>query len=172
MLHIDLGPPGRSGFEGARLDRSSGNQPETAANLGRRCDLHNEWTLQDSNPFDCLGAIRRSDNVIAGAARLGRYRGRMGPRRALVESHRNEIRELLSRHRGKAIAIFGSAARADDTSASDIDFLVEFEPGSSLFDLMHLEDDLEELLGCPVDVLSAGGLKSRDHHILRDALPL
>ena len=50
--------------------------------------------------------------------------------------------------------------------------LVEFEPGSSLFDLMHLEDDLEELLGCPVDVISVGGLKARDDHIRRDALPL
>lgn len=96
----------------------------------------------------------------------------MSPRRALVESHRDQISELLRRHRGKTIAIFGSAAREDDTTTSDIDFLVEFEPGSSLFDLLHLEDDLEELLGCPVDVISVGGLKARDDHIRRDALPL
>lgn len=96
----------------------------------------------------------------------------MGPRRALVESHRDQISELLRRHRGRTIAVFGSAARGDDTATSDIDFLVEFEPRSSLFDLMHLEDDLEELLGCPVDVISVGGLKSRDDHIRRDALPL
>ena len=52
------------------------------------------------------------------------------------------------------MAVFGSVARGEDDEASDIDFLVEFEPDSSLFDLLHLKDDLEELLGCTVDVVS------------------
>ena len=41
-----------------------------------------------------------------------------------------------------------------------------------MFDLMHLEDDLTELLGCAVDVVSLGGLLDRDDHIRLDAIPL
>jgi predicted nucleotidyltransferase len=96
----------------------------------------------------------------------------MGTRRSLVDEHRTEIADLARRHRGQSIAIFGSVARGEDDAGSDIDFLVEFEPGSSLFDLVHLQDALSELLGCPVDVVSVGGLKPRDDHIRREAIPL
>jgi predicted nucleotidyltransferase len=68
--------------------------------------------------------------------------------------------------------VFGSVARGEDQAGSDIDFLVEFEAGSSLFDLIHLQDELSALLGCRVDVVSVGGLKPRDAHILEEALPL
>jgi uncharacterized protein len=93
-------------------------------------------------------------------------------RRELVEARRDEICAVVRRHRGLSVAVFGSVARGDETSMSDIDFLVEFESGSSLFDLLHLTEDLEALLGVPVDVVSAGGLKDRDDHIRREALPL
>ena len=68
--------------------------------------------------------------------------------------------------------MFGSVARGDDTPDSDIDFLVEFEQGSSLFDLMDLQEALAALLGAPVDVVSVGGLKDRDDHIRREAVPI
>jgi predicted nucleotidyltransferase len=80
--------------------------------------------------------------------------------------------QVARRHRGRSIAVFGSVARGDDQAGSDIDFLVDFEPGSSLFDLVHLQDELSTLLGCPVDVVAVGGLKPRDQHILEEALPL
>ncbi|HEY9557798.1 MAG TPA: nucleotidyltransferase family protein [Acidimicrobiales bacterium] len=96
----------------------------------------------------------------------------MGQRRAIVDAKRYEITDLVRRHRGRSVALFGSVARGDDTGASDIDFLVEFEPGTSLFDLMDLEDALQDLLGVPVDVVSAGGLKDRDDHIRQEAVPL
>lgn len=63
-------------------------------------------------------------------------------------------------------------ARDEESSTSDIDFLVEFENGSSLFDLLHLSEELEALLGVSVDVVSVGGLKDRDDHIRREAVPL
>jgi predicted nucleotidyltransferase len=53
-----------------------------------------------------------------------------------------------------------------------VDFLVDFEPGSSLFDLLHLKDELTALLGFPVDVVSRRALKDRDEHIRREAVPL
>ena len=96
----------------------------------------------------------------------------MSDRRALVEANRAEINEILRRHKGRSIAVFGSVARGDDRPASDIDFLVDFERGSSLFDLMELQEELEQLLGVPVDVVSGGGLKQRDDHIRREAVPL
>ena len=96
----------------------------------------------------------------------------MGTRRALLDQHREEIADAVRRHRGCSVAVFGSVARGDDTERSDVDLLVDFEPGSSLFDLLHLQDELSALLGCPVDVISAGGLKPRDDHIRREALAL
>ena len=92
--------------------------------------------------------------------------------RALVEGHKGEIHAAVARHRGRRIALFGSVARGDDTDRSDIDFLVEFEPGSSLLDLLRLQDELSAMLGRPVDVLSVGGLKPRDDHIRSEAVPL
>ncbi len=96
----------------------------------------------------------------------------MGARRAIVEARRDEINELVHRHHGRSVSLFGSAARGDDGADSDFDFLVEFEPGSSLFDLMDLQEALQSLLGARVDVVSAGGLKDRDDHIRREAVPI
>lgn len=89
-----------------------------------------------------------------------------------IEENRDAISDLASRHKAVSIALFGSVARGDETDESDVDFLVEFEPGSSLFDLMHLQDALGALLGCDVDVVSTGGLTDRDDHIRRDAVAL
>ncbi len=92
------------------------------------------------------------------------------PLRALVEAHRDEIKTVVSAHKGRAVALFGSVARSEETPESDIDFLVEFEPGSSLFDLVRLSDHLESLLGRRVDVVSLGGLLPRDSDIRQDAI--
>ena len=96
----------------------------------------------------------------------------MGSLRQLVESRRAEIAAVVRRHKGCSVSIFGSVARGDEHQGSDIDFLVQFEPGSSLFDLMDLEAELAELLGARVDVISAGGLKDRDQHIRDEAISL
>jgi hypothetical protein len=56
---------------------------------------------------------------------------------------------------------------------SDIDLLVEMEPGRSLFDLGGLQYELEQLLGCPVDLVTQRGLKARIRdRVLREAMPL
>ncbi|MBK5223362.1 MAG: nucleotidyltransferase domain-containing protein [Acidimicrobiia bacterium] len=96
----------------------------------------------------------------------------MGERRELVEAKRSEILEIVRRHRGRSISVFGSVARGDESPTSDIDFLVDFGSNSSLFDLLHISEELEALLGVPVDVVSTGGLKERDVHIRREAMPL
>jgi len=91
---------------------------------------------------------------------------------SLVEQYRDGIVALSERHRASSVAVFGSVARGEDGPRSDVDFLVEFKPGSSLFDVVRLEDALSELLGCPVDVVSAGALLDRDDDIRNDVVRL
>jgi len=96
----------------------------------------------------------------------------VGTRRHLVQAHRDEIMRLVRLNRGRRAYLFGSVARGDDGDSSDIDLLIEFEDGSSLFDVKHLEDDLSGLLGVQVDVVSVGGLLDRDEHVRREAIPI
>ncbi|MFZ9109775.1 MAG: nucleotidyltransferase family protein [Ilumatobacteraceae bacterium] len=96
----------------------------------------------------------------------------MGVQRDLVNSKREHILQVVHANRGKHAYLFGSTARGEDSASSDVDLLIEFEDGSSLFDAMHMEDQLRELLGVAVDVVSAGGLLPRDEHIRREAIPI
>jgi uncharacterized protein len=102
-----------------------------------------------------------------------RYQGPRGASlRVLVERHRNDIKAVAARHHGRRVRLFGSVARGQEREGSDIDLLVDFVPGSSLFDLLRLNRELEELLGHRVDVVSRGGLKARDRAILDEAIEL
>jgi hypothetical protein len=76
--------------------------------------------------------------------------------RDLIEQRRAEILALLDQHKARSIAVVGSVARGDATVDSDVDFLVDFEPWSSLLDLIHLEGALSRLLGVDVAVISRG----------------
>ncbi len=89
-----------------------------------------------------------------------------------LKDQREAIQDLVRSHKGRSVAVVGSVARGDDTADSDIDLLVEFEPASSLLDLIALEAALEDLLGTQVDVISAGALLDRDVDIRRDAVAL
>ena len=91
---------------------------------------------------------------------------------SLIERYRDEIVALAARHKGSSVAVFGSVARGEDSPGSDVDFLVEFQPGSSLLDVIRLEEELSQLLDCPVDVVSAGALLDRDDDIRRDLIRL
>ena len=96
----------------------------------------------------------------------------MGVQRDLVNSKREHILQVVHANRGKRAYLFGSAARGEDSASSDVDLLIELEEGSSLFDVMHMEDQLRALLGVSVDIVSAGGLLPRDEHIRREAVPI
>jgi predicted nucleotidyltransferase len=64
-------------------------------------------------------------------------------------------------------------ARGDANSGSDVDLLVELEPGRSLFDLGGLLMDLRDLLEGPVDVVTPAALQERVRiKVLREAVPL
>lgn len=78
-----------------------------------------------------------------------------------VSNKRNEILQIARRHGASNIRVFGSVARGDADSESDIDFLVDLERGRSLLDLGGLLIDLQKLLGRPVDVVTEKGLQPR-----------
>jgi len=76
----------------------------------------------------------------------------------VVEQQREEILRIAAGHGARNVRVFGSVARGEADEASDIDFLVEMEPGRSLLDLGGLQVELESLLGRPVDVVTEAGL--------------
>jgi len=93
--------------------------------------------------------------------------------RGLLKEKRTEILATAKRHGASNVRIFGSVARGEDDERSDLDLLVEMEQGRSLLDHAALLLDLEELLGCKVDVLSEKGIKPRiREQVLREARPL
>ena len=93
--------------------------------------------------------------------------------REQLRAKRSEILRVAALHGARNIRLFGSAARGEDKENSDVDFLVELEPGRSLMDLGGLLADLEDLLGRKVDLVEPEGLHWYvKEKVLREAIPL
>ena len=90
-----------------------------------------------------------------------------------LRSRRAEILAFARKHGARNVRIFGSVARNEADPASDVDILVELEPGRTLIDHAALLLELEHLLGCDVDVVTDRGLRPRIRdRVLREAVPL
>ncbi len=90
-----------------------------------------------------------------------------------IREKRAQILRVAAAHGAGNVRVFGSVVRGDAGSESDIDLLVDFEPGRSLLDHAALQMELEALLGRRVDVASARGLRPRIRdRVLREARPL
>jgi hypothetical protein len=94
-----------------------------------------------------------------------------------MERLRSELREevlrVARRHGARNLRVFGSVVRGEGNENSDLDLLVEWDPGRSLFDHAALVQDLQDLLGVPVHI----GTEKSLHwfvreRILREASPL
>jgi hypothetical protein len=86
---------------------------------------------------------------------------------------RHEILSLADRHGAHNVRVFGSVARGDDRPESDIDLLIDVERGRSLLDVIGFEQELGELLGRRVEVLTVGGLSPYlQQRILNEAASL
>ena len=93
--------------------------------------------------------------------------------KVLLESRRNEILDLAAKYGAKNLRVFGSVARGEGGPGSDLDLLVDMEKGRTLLDLVGFWQDLEELLGCRVDVITDGGISPYlQERIYAEALPL
>jgi hypothetical protein len=71
---------------------------------------------------------------------------------------REAIKALAYQYGVEDVRVFGSVARGDVTDSNDIDLLVRLQKGRSLLDLIGFKQDVEELLGVEVDVVTEGGL--------------
>lgn len=91
----------------------------------------------------------------------------------LRRERRAEILKLAEQRGARNLRVFGSVARGEATDTSDLDLLVEWEPGRSLLDHVALKQDLEDILGVSVDIGSERGLHwfVRDN-VLQEAVPL
>jgi predicted nucleotidyltransferase len=76
----------------------------------------------------------------------------------LVQSRREEILRVAAQHGAHNVRVFGSVARGEAGEESDVDLLVDLEPGRSLLDLGGLQAELESLLARRVDVVTEAGL--------------
>ena len=83
-----------------------------------------------------------------------------------VQELKRQLEPTLRRYGVVKAAVYGSAARGQATPESDLDLLVEFEPGRSLFDLSGLRLELNDLLGVEADVVTYRSL----HPMLRDRI--
>ena len=91
----------------------------------------------------------------------------------MLRGKRGRLLDLAARHGAHNLRVFGSVARGEADAGSDLDFLVDLEPGRSLIDLGALLVDLQAEFGSPVDVVTEAGLRPiMRERVLRDAVPL
>ena len=90
-----------------------------------------------------------------------------------IQAKRCEIRRIAAQHGARNVRVFGSAARGEPGPDSDVDFLVTVQPEHSPWFPAGLIVDLEELLGCEVDVVTEEALHWFIHdRVLKEAVPL
>ncbi|MGB4780404.1 nucleotidyltransferase family protein [Microbacterium sp.] len=93
--------------------------------------------------------------------------------RALIDRHREELLAVLARHGATNPRVFGSVARGDADSQSDLDILIEAPKGMGLFGLSRLQLELADILGTKVDVVPDKALLNAVRpSALADAVPL
>lgn len=91
----------------------------------------------------------------------------------LLQDKREDIRRIAARHGAHNIRVFGSVVRGEAGPSSDIDFLIDAGPDTSSWFPAGLILDLQELLGQPVEVVTAKSLNPYiRENVLREAIPL
>jgi predicted nucleotidyltransferase len=91
----------------------------------------------------------------------------------LLRERRQEILRIAAKHGAHNVRVFGSVSRGEAGAESDVDFLVDMDPGRTLLDMGGLLMDLRDALGHEVDVVTERGLKTRIRdRVLKEAIPL
>ena len=75
---------------------------------------------------------------------------------------KDKILQIARKHNAEKVYVFGSCARKEETPESDVDFVADFKEHSTLFNVVGLELDLAEFLGCSVDVVTLDRLDMND----------
>lgn len=96
-----------------------------------------------------------------------------GPSGRRLVARRDDVLLVLARHGVTNPEVFGSAARGDDQHGSDIDLLVDFPAGLSIIDIVDIQNQIQDLIGVQVDLVSRSGLRERVRtRATRDLIPL
>jgi predicted nucleotidyltransferase len=91
----------------------------------------------------------------------------------VLERNRQAIREATKRFNAANPRVFGSVARGEDRADSDLDILVDTLPGTSLFDLGGLLEELKDILGVKVDLVTPSGLPENiRERVLQNAMAI
>lgn len=95
----------------------------------------------------------------------------MTPR--ILKDKRDEVLRIVTRHGAGKVRVFGSVVRGDAGPDSDVDILIDLDRGRSLLDIVAIKQDLEDLLGCRVDVVTEAAISPyiRDR-VLEEAVSL
>jgi uncharacterized protein len=115
--------------------------------------------------------------AAAGTISVGSCRGDPGgaemSSKAAIDFDRAALADFCQRHHIRKLSLFGSVLRDDFRSDSDVDVLIEFEEDAhvGLFKYFRIQEELERLLGRPVDMVERGALRNpfRRHEILKTA---
>jgi predicted nucleotidyltransferase len=90
-----------------------------------------------------------------------------------LSNKRDEILRITAAHGARNLRVFGSVSRGEATEKSDIDLLISLEPGRTLLDIIAIKQDLGDLLGCKVDVVTEDSVSPYiREQILKDAVSL
>jgi len=92
-----------------------------------------------------------------------------------IHAKREEIHAIARKHKAEKLWVFGSVARKEETPESDVDFLVELPQGMSYFGLCDFTDDLRNVLGRTVEIVSHKALETSPcfaYNVKKDMLPV
>lgn len=158
----------RAGMTQVELAKNAGTSQPTLARYESGTAIPSLPTLERL----LAGCGRRLQlrDLPAGETRipLTSMRGQTGELAALLRVHRSQIIRAAQRSGVRHIHVFGSVARGEEDAESDIDLLVDLASGRTLLDLVGFKQEVQDILGVPVDVATHDMLKER---VLADAMP-
>jgi predicted nucleotidyltransferase/DNA-binding transcriptional regulator YiaG len=164
---------GRAGLSQAVLAKRAGTSQPALARYERGAALPTLPTLErllracgQQLEVRAVGGTRRSASAIS-------VRGQLGDQARRLRRNRRHLLDAAHAHGARRVRVFGSLARGEATPDSDIDLLVELEPGRTLLDLAGFRREASEILGTTVDAATPDMLKERIRaQVMSEALPL
>lgn len=151
-------------------ERAGVTQTELAQRAGMAQSAISDYERGRKEPS--LSTLQRLAAAVDLVAEIEYARAPTVKTLASLRRKRAAILEICKKHGASNPRVFGSMATGSAGPDSDIDFVVDLAPGRTLFDVAGLHDDLVELLGREVDILTPGSLRGRLAHVAREAVPL
>lgn len=156
-----------------QLDDARRARGESKADLARGAGLSEPAVrrlFSGANPNPTVKTLDAIAEHLGLALTFERSEASEAPTLEALRRRADEIGEIVAAHGGRNVRVFGSVARGDAGRGSDVDLLVDLDRGVGLFGLSAMEIALEQLLGCPVDVVTSG--HDRMAHIHEEAIAL